>query len=91
MATYNVVHCTTQEEWDFVTANIAPEFKLHNTWPTYQENTCKDLERKQYCNLKFFKSHNATIYSFDEWCRLNNLKVDNLSYLTEFLIKNEIT
>jgi len=64
---YEVVHCMTQEQWDFVTD------KLNYTWTTGKwssdiHNSCINLNINQHASTFFYKTKNYKIYSFDEWC-----------------------
>jgi len=90
---YKVVNTKTQEEWDIVTKTLDYKWTRVNNFKSYGTNTCINLTSRGYGNLKFYKNENSLIYTFEEWCTLNTKSnaTDDLSYLTEFLIKNEIT
>jgi len=90
---YKVVNTKTQEEWDIVTKFLNYKWIKTNNFKSYGENTCINLTIKGYGNLKFYTLENSLIYTFEEWNVLNKKpnSIDDLSYLTEFLIKNEIT
>lgn len=71
--TYKVVHCKTQEEWDFVISKV----------PCCSSTTFKsskydvtpggiELAQGSHCTLDWFRKKNSLIYSFEEWCKLNN-------------------
>lgn len=67
--TYNVVHCKTQEEWDFVLEkNKKLAVVTKSTFNSYKENSCFNLDNGCYSGLPFFKSNNSLILSFQEWC-----------------------
>jgi hypothetical protein len=82
---YEVVHCKTQEEWDFV-------FKMNPGKLNYGKNIyekdykngdgCISLKELCHSPLNFYLEENAKIYSFEEWCAMNNYKPD-------FNIKNQ--
>lgn len=66
---YEVVHCTTLEEWEFVNQKIDNLFRLNNlTWERYKANSCKCLKGGQYSSKSFYERENSKIYSFSEWC-----------------------
>lgn len=79
---YEVVHCTTQEEWNFVTEHLDSKFNGGNNWTTHKEFSCKELNSRDYCSLGFYKQLNSKIYSFQEWC-------DKFGHEPKFMKKNQ--
>jgi transcription antitermination factor NusG len=75
---YEVVHCKTQEEWDFV-CNVLG-YKNFNTYNVYGFKSCINLNTKNYADkdgaayktIRMLSNGNgkAKIYSFDEWCEM---------------------
>lgn len=63
---YEVVHCETQEQWDFVTEKLGD--KLLDYWDEYKQNSCIELSTQCYCDIDFYREKNSKIYSFQEWC-----------------------
>jgi len=80
---YEVVHCTTQEEWDFVLDTIPKHYQLSKEKHRFEEY-CKNYpegiavcwEDKSYCGLEYFTKYNTKIYSFSEWYKKFNHKPD---------------
>lgn len=97
---YQVVNVKTQEEWDFVSKCLGYEFKIM-TFMSHKNDSCINLFGLHSGNIDYFRERNSTIYSFNEWCELTNNYPENirndividqdLSYLSEFLTKLEIT
>ena len=71
-----VVHCTTQEEWDYVINRITTTKKKEwfGTDDGYNRvNDCLTLDGKNYCYLDWYKEQSQyTILSFSEWCKQFN-------------------
>jgi hypothetical protein len=66
------VHCTSQEEWDFVCDKIDSSLKWDN------KNPCRILSLPRWIgNIKFCKKENIQILSFQEWKDLNGYKSGN--------------
>lgn len=88
-----VIHCVSQEEWNTVCDFYNSIWKSRTeyaSWNSYRDQSCINILNGCYSS----RSHNRNnkIYSFKNWLRDYNLdKKEDLSYLTEFLIKNEIT
>lgn len=96
-----VVNCTTQYEWDFVNEKLTIKgLNLPiNYWDEYKDLTCKNLDRDTYGDLSCYKGSENTIYSFNEWCILNNylegiileeIIDEDLSYLIRLFKKLKI-
>ncbi len=94
------VRCKTQEEWNFVCDILGSTWTSSNRegwFNNYKEDTYINIKDGSYGNINLSgKSYN--LCSFEEWCKLTGnypewkiSTTDDLSYLTEFLIKNEIT
>jgi len=67
---YEVVHCTTQKEWDFVIDTLGFDQKRKKDFEVYGKNKsyCKNIKRDSFSqDLDFYKK-NSLIYSFQEWC-----------------------
>ena len=75
-----VIHCTTQEEWDYVIDSIKstkkkewfgiPMDPMHYGSPF---NDCLTLDGKNYCYLEYYQNQNLyTILSFSDWCKQFN-------------------
>lgn len=88
-----VINCTSQEEWntvcDFYNSIWATRTE-YSSWSSYRDKSCINILNGCYSSLSY--NRNNKIYSFSDWLwnYMHNKKED-LSYLTEFLIKNEIT
>jgi hypothetical protein len=82
---YEVVHCTTQEEWDFIYKKQNSE-QERNNWNTYKSDTCfcfKDNHNNDsYSEINWFKKQNSKIYTFKEYC-------DKFGYIPDFIEKEE--
>lgn len=67
------VHCTTQEEWDFVQSKFNENGLYASQWNTYKEESCislfKDDSRGGYTSRNHFKIDRIDIVSFQEWCQ----------------------
>ena len=84
---YEVIHCTTQEEWNFVLTKDNPFKRLkvsEEQWKTYGKNSVIFINHSRWTKtaLDWAKSHNAKIYSFQEWC-------DKFGYKPDFMSKKE--
>lgn len=80
---YEVVHCTTQEEWNFVNSKLKTDFKLDNSaWYVYKEKSCKMYTTRQYSTIDYYKNHNSLILSFQEWC-------DKFYHTNPFKVKSD--
>jgi hypothetical protein len=67
---YEVVRCTTQEEWDFVIDNTKSTLKKEWFIVERNQDGSNDIEYKKHYRLnnKHLFMQNAKIYSFQEWC-----------------------
>ena len=65
-----VVHCKTLNEAVEFCSLTNQTYKI-DWWFDYKEETCYDLNRKEYSNIKFYLEHNYTIL---EWESLNTNK-----------------
>lgn len=100
---YEVVHCTTQEEWDFVLSKFNPRNLRKDTFDCHKENSfiifnllkSKDKSRLG-CYGKMYSNLNYKSYSFKEWCDMNNYKYQSFipsiipSYKEEFKVGDEV-
>jgi len=77
---YKVVHCTTQEEWNFVLDRIKnPLEVIENSFKNYN-NICINIITGTYERLEWYQNHNSKIYSFKEWCEEFNHEFSILEY-----------
>lgn len=92
---YEVVHCKTQEEWDFVikTEKIT---KLNSKTFKQNEKECIVLKALKYqsdihtaSSHKWLSENNAKIYTFEEWCNNNGYNFESIKKSVEghFYIK----
>lgn len=72
---YTVVHCTTFEEWEIVTNFYKYQWNvgLEEAFDINKEKSCINTERCKYSYHKYYEENGALIYSFEEWCKINNL------------------
>lgn len=69
------VHCTTQEEWDFVTEKLGYKWSEYSKWSVHKNNTCINLKRLGFGTAGVaYKGYQ--ILSFQEWCDLNGYKME---------------
>lgn len=67
---YEVVHCQTKQEWDFVrekTTKVNSQ-EWEQAVTQYPEGIALSSEGLGWCGLNYFKQENSLIYSFNEWC-----------------------
>jgi len=83
---YEVVHCTTQEEWNFVCQKLG--YVKFNNWNTYKEKSCIDLQTKSFADTTEIAYGNgkAKILSFQEWCDKFNYKPDFMNKENDFKV-----
>jgi hypothetical protein len=80
------VHCTTQEEWDFVLSKFNTN-KLNNScWDEYKEDTCLNVldspdptNEGCYCNKPYYLNKKYIILTFKQWCDKYNQGVRNIA------------
>ena len=79
------VHCTTQEQWDFVLSKLptscllskqSNKFVEYNTDYKHENGIAVDVEARAYCGIGWYKSEGYQILSFQEWCDLNGYKME---------------
>jgi hypothetical protein len=63
---YEVVHCTTQEQWDFVKEKLGYTFL--NQWKVSEQDSCIDIIYSGSGAINWFKERNSKVYSFQDWC-----------------------
>lgn len=63
---YKVVHCKTQEQWDFVYEKV--NSRQSNNWNSYKENTGFAFNVDEYSSISFYETRSSLIYSFEDWC-----------------------
>lgn len=69
------VHCKTQEEWDFVTVKCGLKWVHHNFQKA--KNICIIISSNTWTSVESLdKSDEYQILSFQEWCDLNNYKME---------------
>ena len=81
-----VVHCTTQEEWDYLLDNIEQSFYIQKTKGMYGINKCLCLTLNGSCSIEYAKEQNYTILSFSEWCTQFNHTPDFMKVKEENLV-----
>lgn len=66
---YEVVHCTTQEQWDFVCSKIKPWVNLRADFLSKGFNTMR-LDGEGWLTKEWFENKKpyVKIYTFQEWC-----------------------
>lgn len=67
---YEVVHCQTKEEWNFVrekTTKINSQ-EWEQAIKQYSEGIALVFNGSSWGGLNYFKQNNSLIYSFNEWC-----------------------
>lgn len=62
---YEVVHCETQEQWDFVIDKLQPN-SFSKSWFKPDLGIC--FKNFQWCEIDWYKNRNSLILSFQEWC-----------------------
>ena len=78
-----VVHCTTQEEWDFVNSKLDSRFKSPSyIWKNYENESCKCFNNNEYSSLDFYKTKNSLIITFQEWC-------DKFNHVNPFVVEKK--
>ena len=65
---YEVVHCKTQDEWDFVLDKLNYTKNTSKDWSIYKANSCLNINKDLRAELAYYLKENAKIYSFQEWC-----------------------
>jgi len=81
-----VVHCTTQEQWDFVTEKLGYKWDKGTIWSIYRENTAINLERIGYSKVTFYKDIKKIILSFENWCKENNYTYTKVYTKDDFVV-----
>jgi len=76
---YEVVHCTTQEEWDFVCDKLKTEWAKPDF--VKQNYTCMAISYKGWHTLEHFQNIHCKILSFEEFCNKFNHQFLNPEYL----------
>ena len=67
------VHCTSLEEWKFVEKYINYTFGISYDY----DNNCIFWKRETCSTLDYAQSKSYKIYTFDEWYKLTNNKINN--------------
>ena len=70
---YEVIHCKTLEEWEFVLSKLENPYNLtKKQFIDYKKDSGYGLNftnsRLRHCNIEWYKEEGANIYSFEEWC-----------------------
>ena len=79
---YEVVHCKTQEEWDFVKNKIQSSYAMNKE--PFHEDCAICISEKSYADLIYWQQQNAKILSFEEW-----LNKEGITLLKEFEVMPE--
>jgi hypothetical protein len=76
---YEVVHCITQKQIDFLinkcsatSALFKAGLRLKESLSEYPEGIAINQKDDGYCGLNWYKSKNSKIYTFNEWCTKMN-------------------
>ena len=69
-----VVHCTTQEEWDFVSEKI--NHKFVTVYDLGVKDTINLSDKKCEYKLFYQRCIEYQVLSFQEWCDLNGYKME---------------
>lgn len=86
-----VVHCKSQQEWDFVIDNSIS--KVDKSAFVNKDNynsggNCIDITSKyEFCYLNYYKENNYKILSFEDWCKENNYTLDWLKKSKDTLLE----
>lgn len=65
---YEVVHCETQEQWNFVTKKLNYEWQRGWNILKQTDGYCINVKQATHGSLTWYKDNNSLIYSFNEWC-----------------------
>lgn len=73
-----VVHCTTQKEWEAVLNEFNPNNISSKDWEVHKELSCLILKSNKFTvgcfgRSKFFETTDHNILSFEDWAKRNNL------------------
>ena len=60
--TKTVIHCKTQEEWDWVTKVLNKQWVNKNAWRNYESESCINCNGNEYCDLKYYTKYDYTIF-----------------------------
>ena len=60
------VHCTTQEEWDFVADKLKRDICYNTKWSTYENKSCVSIDYLIFGKIDNFTGYK--ILTFQEWC-----------------------
>ena len=64
-----VVHCETQEQWDFVSEKLNYNWHpMQSGWWLFCKFSCINLNEKDYHSISHYQKENYKIYTFQEWC-----------------------
>jgi len=80
---YEVVHCKTQEEWDFVTEQL--KYIWHYSfWSDNKQDSCININVSEKGTVDVYTELNYKILSFEEW-----LNKEGITLLKEFEVMPE--
>jgi hypothetical protein len=84
---YEVVHCKTQEEWDFVTKTLGYVW-VGGSWSVNKENSCINIKEKAHASKEgtVYGNGQAKILSFEEWCNKEGITM-NVQTNKEWLLE----
>jgi hypothetical protein len=78
-----VVHCKTQEEWDFVTKTLKYDWEAA-TWDDYKQHSCINIKQKGYGSKTYHPYRDcAKILSFEEWLNKEGITMEKTESLLE--------
>jgi hypothetical protein len=73
------VHCTTQEEWDFVADKLKRDICYNTKWSTYENKSCVSIDYLIFGKIDNFTGYK--ILTFQEWCdKYGHVKSPNSEY-----------
>lgn len=71
---YEVVHCKTQEQWDFVKNKIPNSYAMSGE--PFHEDCAICILEKSYADLIYWQQQNAKILSFEEWLNKEGITME---------------
>lgn len=85
---FEVVHCETQEQWDFVKEMLGYTFL--NKWNMSKQNSCISTICSSSGDINWYKERNSKIYSFNDWCTKFNHQFEEFKVGHYVISKNEL-
>ena len=72
------VHCTTQEEWDFVTMKLKYDWEK-GSFNFYKNNSVIYLKRNTYACVDYANRNKHRLLSFNDWLKENNYTIEKVN------------